>query len=48
MTIKYYRGKKYYSSKAAAERNRRKGDRIYFAPGLGYYIVRPQKRGFWW
>lgn len=37
----------YYSTKKEAEKRRRKGERIYFAPGLGYYIVRPKKRSFW-
>ena len=47
MAEKHWEGKTYYTTKKEAEKHRRKGDRIYFAPTLGYYIIRPQKLGFW-
>jgi len=40
-------GQYYYSTMADADRHRRSGERVYFAPGLGYYIVRPRKRDIW-
>lgn len=44
-----YKGRRYYESKAEALRNRRRGDRIYYDTEIGaYYIVRPQKPGFFW
>ena len=41
-----HRGKIYYTTKIEVEKARRKGDRVYYAKGIGYYIVRPQKRGW--
>lgn len=35
---KYY----YYKTRREAEDNRNKGERIYYLPGHGYYIVRPK------
>jgi len=41
--------RKYYRTLAEAERHRGKGERIYYKPEYGYYIVRPRKRkrSFW-
>jgi len=47
MVKRVFRGKTYYTTKKEVEVAKRKGDRVYYAKGLGYYIVRPQKRGFW-
>jgi len=47
MVRKVIRGKVFYTTRAEAERVRRKGDRIYHVAGVGYYIVRPKKGGFW-
>ena len=44
MVIRVIRGRTYYTQRVEAEDVRRKGDRIYFLPGLGYYIVRPHKK----
>lgn len=38
---------RYYKTRSDAEDKRRKGDRIYYEPGKGYYIVRPKKREWW-
>lgn len=38
---------KYYKSWAEANSKRQKGDRIYYQPGNGYYIVRPRKGNIW-
>jgi len=46
MVRKIVRGKTFYTTKREAESARRKGDRIYFVAGVGYYIVRPKKRGW--
>ena len=37
----------YYRTRREAEAVRRKGDRIYYEPGMGYYIRRPKKRDPW-
>lgn len=37
---------RHYRSRQEAERNRRKGDRIY-RDKEGYYIRRPQSKSFW-
>ncbi len=42
-----YKGRRYYTTRREAEQRRRKGERIYFARGLGYYIVRPQSNSWW-
>jgi len=34
-------GRTFYTSWAEANKVRRSNDRIYYAPDLGYYIVRP-------
>jgi hypothetical protein len=47
MTIKIIGGRTYYTRKDEAEAVRRKGDRIYYQAGLGYYIVRPRRRDPW-
>ena len=39
--------RRYYQTRSAAEENRRKGERIYYKPERGYYIVRPKKRNWW-
>lgn len=39
---------RYYRTWAEADSVRQKGDRIYYTPGKGYYIVRPQKRASIW
>jgi len=36
--------RRYYGTRSEAESKRRKGERIYFKPGYGYYIVRPKQR----
>ena len=41
------RGMIYYRTKEAVEKVKRKNDRVYYVAGLGYYIVRPPKRGWW-
>lgn len=40
--------RKFYKKRFEAEKNRRKGDRIYREPGEGYYIRRPQSRKKSW
>ena len=40
--------RRYYRTLAEAEQHRRKGERIYYKPGYGYYIVRPKKRRKFW
>ncbi len=42
-----YNMTRYYRTRGEAEGNRRKGERIYYEPGCGYYIVRPKKRQWW-
>ena len=42
-----YAGRRYYTTRREAEAKRRKGERIYYAEGLGYYIVRPKQRKWW-
>ena len=44
MVIRVIGGRTYYTRRDEAEATRRKGDRIYYEPGAGYYIVRPHKR----
>ena len=36
--------RKFYRNRLQAEKNRRKGDRIYHKPGKGFYIRRPQEK----
>lgn len=39
---------RYYRTRREAETNRRRGERIYYRAGKGYYIRRPQqKKSFW-
>ena len=38
--------RKFYRGRLQAEKNRRKGERIYHKPGKGFYICRPQEKGF--
>ena len=45
MPIKY-NGKTFYKTKREVEKVRRKGDRVYYVKGIGYYIVRPQSRSW--
>lgn len=40
MVRKVIRGKTFYTTKKEVEEARRKGDRIYYVAGVGYYIVR--------
>jgi len=47
MAKRILRGKVYYTTKEEVESMKKKGDRIYYVGDLGYYIVRPKKRGFW-
>lgn len=45
---KRYNMTRYYRTRAEAEANRtRRGERIYYEPGYGYYIIRPKKREWW-
>ena len=37
----------FYKTWEDAEARRRKGQRIYYKPGYGYYIVTPKKRAWW-
>lgn len=39
--------RRYYRTRKEAEAKRRKGERIYYTPGKGFYIVRPKKRSSW-
>lgn len=39
--------RRYYQTRSEAEAKRQRGDRIYYKPGYGYYIVRPKKRDWW-
>jgi hypothetical protein len=39
--------KDYYLNRANADTDRKKGDRIYYEPGKGYYLVNFKKRNFW-
>ena len=39
--------RRYYRTWEDAEAHRRKGQRIYYKPTDGYYIVTPKKRAFW-
>jgi len=39
--------RRYYDTRSDAESKRRKGERIYYKAGEGYYIVRPKKRDWW-
>lgn len=39
--------RRYYRTRSEAEAKRQRGDRIYYKPGYGYYIVRPKKRDWW-
>jgi hypothetical protein len=48
MVIRVIGGRTYYTRRDEAEAVRRKGDRIYYDPELGYYIVRPQRRRDSW
>jgi len=44
----YKYGRWWYTTRAEAEAARRYNERIYYDEGMrAYYIVRPQKRGFW-
>jgi hypothetical protein len=43
VAIKRKYGRTFYPTKREAESKRRKGERIYYAPELGYYIVRLQQ-----
>jgi hypothetical protein len=45
MVIRVIGGRTYYTRKDEAEAVRRKGDRIYYEPGAGYYIVRVRLQG---
>ena len=48
MVKRVIQGRTYYTTQKEVEEVRRKGDRVYYAKGLGYYIVRPKiNRGFW-
>ena len=47
MVIKVISGRTYYTRRDEAESTRRKGDRIYYEPGAGYYIRRPQRKDPW-
>lgn len=38
--------RRFYRGRLQAEKNRRKGDRIYHKPGKGFYIRRPQEKSF--
>lgn len=40
-------GRTVYEDRKDAEERTRTGDSIYFVGGLGYYIVRKKKTGFW-
>lgn len=40
MTKRVIRGKVFYTTRAEAVEASRKGDRIYYVAGVGYYIVR--------
>ena len=40
------RGKTFYTTKNEVEKVKRKGDRVYYVAGVGYYIVRPKKSGW--
>lgn len=39
--------RKYYETNTDALLNRKKGDRVYLDPTLGYYLVTPKKIDFW-
>lgn len=39
--------RRYYRTWEDAEAHRRKGQRIYYKPRNGYYIVTPKKRAWW-
>jgi len=43
MGSKVVRGTRYYDTRREASMRRRKGERIYYAEYLGYFIVRPDK-----
>jgi len=43
MVVRMFGGRTYYTRREEAEAVRRKWDRIYYEPGLGYYIVRPHR-----
>ncbi len=47
--MRFYKyGRYWYTTRAEAERARRRGERIYYDEGMrAYYIVRPQNRSFW-
>ncbi len=47
MVIKVISGRTYYTRRDEAEATRRKGDRIYYEPGAGYYIRRPRRKDPW-
>ena len=40
--------RRYYQTWSSADSKRRKGDRIYYKAGKGYYIIRPKKPQQWW
>lgn len=43
-----FKGRTIYQTRLGAERMRIKGDRIYYVANVGYYLVRPRSRSFWW
>ncbi len=47
MVIRVIGGRTYYTRRTEAEAVRRKGDRIYYEPGMGYYIRRPRRKDPW-
>lgn len=40
------KGTTYYKIRKDAEAKRKSGDRVWYIKGLGYYIVKPKKGGF--
>ena len=40
-------GRTYYTRRTEVEAIRRKGDKVYYEPGLGYYIRRPRRKDPW-
>jgi len=39
--------RKFYQTRNEAEDERQRGERIYYKPGHGYYIVKMEKRDWW-
>jgi len=44
---KFKYGRYFYVTRADAEAIRKKNERVYYAPGTGYYIVKKRKNDIW-